>query len=115
MTTCTRIRTARRTAASLLLLAVAPLAAQTLVPLDPEYPYAPGRATITPAGPMIAGSYGTWTVTYTAGEGGVPTGGGLQFALYRAGFSTFQMDRPNEAGYTTLWLPLIADCLRSDT
>ncbi len=41
---------------------------------------APGRADVFPfAG--VSGEHGTWTVTYTAGEGGIATGGGLRVQL----------------------------------
>ncbi len=79
----------------------APVAAQTRMGLIRDYAYAEGTASISPDGPMLAGSFGTWTVTYTAGAGGIPTGGALQFGLYRSGWSTFQTDRPREAGHTT--------------
>ncbi|MCP5113457.1 MAG: hypothetical protein GY953_21700, partial [bacterium] len=70
----------------------APARAQTYVAPIPDYPYAEGKASISPDGPMLAGSFGTWTVTYTAGPGGIPAGGALEFGLYRSGWSTFQLD-----------------------
>jgi hypothetical protein len=88
-------------ALSILMVFVSVLSAQTRVPIDPDYQYAAGRSEISPASDMLAGSFGTWTVTFTAGTGGIPTGGALQFGLYRSGWSTFQLDRPRDAGYTT--------------
>lgn len=39
-----------------------------------------GRAELTPAGPVVAGSVGTWTIRYTAGRYGVDDGGSLKFS-----------------------------------
>ncbi|MEW6046111.1 MAG: DUF3604 domain-containing protein [Bacillota bacterium] len=39
-----------------------------------------GYATISPSGPVQAGSYGTWTITYTVGRYGVDSGGRLKVA-----------------------------------
>lgn len=39
-----------------------------------------GSATVSPER-GVAGEYGTWTVTYTVGEGGIATGGGIRVQL----------------------------------
>ncbi|MCL5025863.1 MAG: DUF3604 domain-containing protein [Chloroflexi bacterium] len=43
-----------------------------------------GRATISPAEDVIAGSYGTWTLTYTAGFHGIDNMGGIIVAWRHA-------------------------------
>ena len=35
-----------------------------------------GSATISPDGPVVAGSLGTWTIRYTVGVSGIAGGGG---------------------------------------
>ena len=37
-----------------------------------------GETRLEPAGEVVAGSYGTWTLTYTVGEKGVETGGRIR-------------------------------------
>src|SRR6266540_3353106 len=39
-----------------------------------------GAATIDPTDPVVAGSYGTWRLTYTAGPAGLPTGSRLRLS-----------------------------------
>ena len=36
-----------------------------------------GTCVLDPDGPVIAGAFGTWTITYTAGSAGIAPGGGL--------------------------------------
>ncbi len=36
-----------------------------------------GTCALNPSGPVVAGAFGTWTVTYTAGSAGIAPGGGL--------------------------------------
>ena len=36
-----------------------------------------GSCTLDPAGPVVAGAFGTWTLTYTAGSAGIVPGGGI--------------------------------------
>ena len=36
-----------------------------------------GSCTLDPAGPVVAGAFGTWTLTYTAGSAGIAPGGGI--------------------------------------
>jgi hypothetical protein len=42
-----------------------------------------GRATVTPQEPVVAGAFGSWTVTYTAGRFGIDDGGALRLALHQ--------------------------------
>ena len=39
-----------------------------------------GACSLSPAGPVIAGGFGTWTLTYTAGTAGIAPGGGIAVA-----------------------------------
>src|SRR5689334_21765088 len=41
-----------------------------------------GTATISPVGTVVAGSSGTWTLTYAASRFGVDDGGAIRIALY---------------------------------
>lgn len=41
-----------------------------------------GRATVTPAVPVVAGEWGTWTVEYVAGQYGIDDGGALRIAFH---------------------------------
>ena len=36
-----------------------------------------GTCALNPSGPVVAGAFGTWTVTYTAGSAGIAPGGGI--------------------------------------
>ena len=36
-----------------------------------------GSCTLDPAGPVVAGAFGTWTIIYTAGSAGIMPGGGI--------------------------------------
>ena len=65
---------------------------------------------IDPAGPVIAGTWGTWRIVYTAGTMGIAVGGGLEVAYHRSllplfriegDWTTPQCDHPTSAGYTT--------------
>jgi len=62
-----------------------------------------GRATITPADDVIAGSYGTWTLTLTIGRHGIDDGGRVLIARRLASnWGIPQFERPSDAEYTTL-------------
>ena len=65
-----------------------------------------GSATLGPEDDVIAGSYGTWTLTYTAGAQGIAKGGSIRIYTdadsYRA---TPQMDDPEGADYLTVDAP----------
>ena len=42
-----------------------------------EPPERLGRCALSPPGPVVAGRFGTWTVTYVAGAAGIAPGGGI--------------------------------------
>lgn len=65
-----------------------------------------GEVSLEPQAEVVAGSYGTWTVTYTVGEKGIATGG--QIRIYTDADSdraTPQMDDPADADYLTVEAP----------
>jgi hypothetical protein len=71
-----------------------------------EYSRVPtlGRATIDPAGDVVAGSYGTWTVTYTVGYHGMDDSARILIARRLASnWGIPQFDWPGEPEYTTAW------------
>ncbi|MFQ6052786.1 MAG: DUF3604 domain-containing protein, partial [Candidatus Bathyarchaeia archaeon] len=62
-----------------------------------------GRAEIRPASDAVAGSMGTWTITYTVGRFGVDDGGSIRVARRSVCDSeTPQFDDPQGSGYTTV-------------
>jgi len=62
-----------------------------------------GRANIKPAGDVIAGSMGTWTLTYTVGRLGIDDGGSIRIARRIVCDSERpQLDDPQGSGYTTV-------------
>jgi len=61
-----------------------------------------GRAAISPTDDVVAGSYGTWTVTLTVGRHGIDDGGRVLIARRMVSdWGVPQFDRPHEAEYTT--------------
>ncbi len=63
-----------------------------------------GRATIDPAGDVVAGTIGTWTITYTVGYHGMDDSARILIARRLASnWGVPQFDRPEEAEYTTAW------------
>jgi hypothetical protein len=62
-----------------------------------------GYATIDPGGEIVAGTWGTWTLTYHVGRLGVDDGGRI-FALTKAAtdWGPFQVDAPEKADYMTV-------------
>ena len=68
-----------------------------------------GKVDLNPRDEVVAGSYGTWTLTYTAGKKGVATGGRIR--IYTDADSdrgTPQMDDPGGADYLTIEAPKAA-------
>lgn len=65
-----------------------------------ENPDALGSLTLLPAGPVRAGGFQTFTLTYEVGEHGMAVGGGIAIGLGRAG--GLQVDRPAGAGFVTV-------------
>ena len=65
-----------------------------------------GSAALHPATDVVAASYGTWTLTYTAGEKGVGTGGTIRiYTDSDSDRATPQIDDPTGADYLTLDAP----------
>ena len=63
-----------------------------------------GRATIDPADDVIAGSMGTWTITYTVGYHGMDDSARILIARRLASnWGVPQFGRPKESEYTTVW------------
>ena len=61
-----------------------------------------GRALLDPPGPVVAGCFGTWTVTVIVGSLGIDEGGTIKLAQrYASDWQTPQFDRPTEPGFTT--------------
>ena len=68
-----------------------------------------GKACLEPGDEVVAGSYGTWTLTYTAGKQGVATGGRIRiYTDSDSDRATPQMDDPAGADYLTIEAPKAA-------
>ncbi|MFZ1754075.1 MAG: DUF3604 domain-containing protein, partial [Caldilineaceae bacterium] len=62
-----------------------------------------GTVTLDPPGPVVAGSIGQWTFTYTVGSYGIDEGGTLKLAQrFASDWETPQFDQPAAPGYTTV-------------
>jgi hypothetical protein len=62
-----------------------------------------GLADIKPNTPVLAGSLGTWTLTYTVGSYGIDSGGQIKVAFpLVSDWQDPQFERPDESGYTTV-------------
>ena len=60
----------------------------------------------SPSEDVVAGSYGTWTLTYTAGEKGIARGGAIRiYTDADSDRATPQMDDPAGADYLTVDAP----------
>ena len=65
-----------------------------------------GKVCLEPRDEVVAGSYGTWTLTYTAGKKGVATGGRIRiYTDSDSDRATPQMDNPSGADYLTIEAP----------
>ncbi|MCZ6681066.1 MAG: DUF3604 domain-containing protein [Candidatus Poribacteria bacterium] len=68
-----------------------------------------GEASLEPGGEVAAASYGTWTLTYTAGKKGVAAGGRIRiYTDSDSDRATPQMDDPTGADYLTVAAPKAA-------
>ncbi len=68
-----------------------------------------GGVHLAPREEVVAGSYGTWTLTYTAGKKGVATGGRIRvYTDSDSDRATPQMDDPAGADYLTIEAPKAA-------
>ena len=65
---------------------------------------------LEPVVPVVAGTWGTWRIVYTAGPAGIAPGGGVKVVYHatllpvfdvRGDWTTPQVDDPAAAGYTT--------------
>jgi len=62
-----------------------------------------GHVTLEPAGSVAAGSYGQWTLVYTAGSYGIDEGGTLMLVQRTAcDWQTPQLENPDQEGFTTV-------------
>ncbi len=62
-----------------------------------------GYATIHPQDEVICGTYGTWTITFTAGLHGIDNGGALRIAMRTASnWGMPQFEQPDKANYVTV-------------
>ena len=62
-----------------------------------------GLARLTPATPAIAGSVGTWTLTYRVGAHGIDDGGAFRVALHTTSdWSSPQFDDPTASDYASV-------------
>ena len=65
-----------------------------------------GQASISPKSPAIAGSVGTWKLTYRVGSHGIDDGGAFRVALHTTtDWSAPQFDQPEAPNYVaaTVW------------
>jgi hypothetical protein len=62
-----------------------------------------GRVTLSPQGPVVAGSVGEWTLTYVVGSYGIDEGGTIKIARrFASDWQRPQFDDPKAEGYTTV-------------
>ena len=62
-----------------------------------------GRATLHPTDPVPAGSYGTWTITYTVGQYGIDSGGQIKVAIrIVSDWGVPQFEDPSAEGYSSV-------------
>ena len=70
---------------------------------DDESKRAFGWATLEPTDPVVAGSFGTWRLTYTVGEYGLDDGGTLMVAWrFATDWGKPQFDDPSASDYATV-------------
>ncbi len=73
------------------------------MPYSTYRPELMGSATLTPSGAFEAGSFQTFTLTYTAGRFGLDDTGSLKIAFrFASDMGALQFDDPAAAGYTTI-------------
>jgi len=59
-----------------------------------------GQASLTPADDVEVGTLGTWHYTFTVGEQGIRTGGGLKMTFHHStNWQPFQIDNPKAPNY----------------
>lgn len=68
-----------------------------------EHGHRLGRVTLSPPGPIVAGSVGEWTLTYTVGSYGIDEGGTIKVARrFASDWERPQFDDPGAQAYTTV-------------
>jgi len=73
------------------------------MPYSTYRPELMGSATLVPTGAFEAGSFQSFTLTYTAGRFGLDDSGSLKIAFrFASDMGALQFDDPKAAGYTTL-------------
>ena len=69
-----------------------------------------GTAFLNPITPVVAGSYGSWTITYTVGPLGIDSGGQIKIAIRLVSdWGVPQFDDPAGEGYTTVAIQSAGD------
>jgi hypothetical protein len=62
-----------------------------------------GTVSLSPPGPVVAGSTGTWTLTLTVGSMGIDEGGTIKIAQrFASDWEPAQFDLPQQSGFTTV-------------
>ena len=65
-----------------------------------------GTVSVAPIDPIVVGTFGTWTITYTIGAYGIDVGGGLKIGMRRmADWGVPQFDDPGGPDYVTVSCP----------
>ena len=83
------------------------------MPFSTYLPKQMGWATLTPAGPFVAGSYAELTLTYTAGTFGIDDTGMVKISWRTTSdMSKPQFDKPRAANFTTVEARAAACALR---
>ena len=61
-----------------------------------------GQVTLEPQTPVVAGKFGTWTLTYTVGTLGIDSNGQIKVAMrVVSDWGAPQFDKPLAEGYST--------------
>ncbi|MFK7802312.1 MAG: hypothetical protein AB8G95_11815, partial [Anaerolineae bacterium] len=69
-----------------------------------------GTATLTPTTPIVAGSHGSWTITYTVGTLGIDSGGQILIAIrIVSDWGIPQFDDPTAENYSTVTIQSAED------
>ena len=76
-----------------------------------EPDFSEGLATLTPEGPVAAGSQGVWAITYVVGESGLSPGDALRLTI-PTGFSAPQTDNSNTPGFVKVETGNLASLFR---
>lgn len=70
---------------------------------DADITHRLGSVTLSPHGPVVAGSTGQWTLTYTVGSYGLDEGATIKISQrFASDWEVPQFDRPDQPGYTSV-------------